>query len=295
MKALVTGDKGFIGSHVASELKSRGYEVHGYDLVDDRDVRNLRGGSRYDLIIHCAAVVGGRRVMDWTPLEHAVNLAIDAALFQYAHRIRAGRVVYFSSSCAYPAILGAINGRKLAEGDINLAQPRWPDQLYGWTKLTGELLAQTAREAGVPVSVVRPFSVYGPRMREGFAVRGFLEQVQRRKDPVSVWGNADQVRDYIHVADVAKAVATVAEQHIDGPVNLGTGVGTSLAELVAMMSEAAGYAPTVEVNRDMPAGYPYLVADAKLLHTFCPPRMALETYLAEVLDARHGAVQGTSP
>jgi UDP-glucose 4-epimerase len=135
----------------------------------------------------------------------------------------------------------------------------------------------------VAVSVVRPFSVYGPGMREGFAVRGFLEQVQRRADPVEVWGDAGQVRDYIHVSDVAAAVVAMAEQGIDGPVNLGTGRGTSLAELVALMGEAAGYEPGVKVNTALPAGVQSLVADATLLRSFCPPRVVLEDYLAEAV------------
>jgi UDP-glucose 4-epimerase len=227
-------------------------------------------------------VVGGRKVMDWTPLDHAAKLEIDAALFEWAERTKPGRVVYFSSSCAYPVALGGY-GWQLRENHIGLRQPRWPDQLYGWTKLTGELLAETARGAGVAVSVVRPFSVYGPGMKEGFAVRGFLEQIQRRADPVEVWGNAEQVRDYIHVSDVANAVVAMVEQGIDGPVNLGTGRGTSLAELVALMGKAAGYEPQVKVNTALPAGVQSLVADATLLRSFCPPRVVLEDYLAEAV------------
>jgi nucleoside-diphosphate-sugar epimerase len=209
-------------------------------------------------------------------------LEIDAALFQWAERVKPGRVVYFSSSCAYPAVLGTVAGRRLSEDDIDLHNPRWADGLYGWAKLTGELLAETTRAAGVPVSVVRPFSVYGPGVKEGFAVRGFLDQVRRRADPIEVWGNHQQVRDYVHVTDVAAAVVAMIEQGIDGPVNLGTGIGTSLWELAAMTASAAGYGPDIKTDHAMPAGYPYLVADPSLLREFCPPEIHLEDFFGEV-------------
>lgn len=286
--ALVSGSSGFIGSAVARSLASAGYRVRPLDVAphDGEDARDYFRSSdaRYDVVVHCAAVVGGRRVIEWTPLNHAQNLEIDAALFSWAQRTKPGRVVYFSSSCAYPIHLAHEN-RHLHETDINLHAPAWPDELYGWTKLTGEVVAATAQAAGVPVSVVRPFSVYGPGMREGFAVRGFLEQVKRRADPIEVWGDAGQVRDFIHVSDVCKAVLMIAGMGIDGPVNLGTGRATSLHELATMMGKAARYWPEVKVDHSMPAGVPRLVADPGRLHEFYTPSVTLEEYFAEVLGA----------
>ena len=196
MRVLLTGSAGFIGSHVRDTAEAAGHDVTGLDTatispadaVDARDYFRA-DAARYDAVIHCAAVVGGRRVMDWTPVQHAANLAIDAALFEWAERTRPGRVVYFSSSCAYPVALGQ-HGRLLREDDISWppGPGMMPDKLYGWTKLTGELMAATVADAGVPVSAVRPFSVYGPGMNDGFAVTGFLEQVRRHADPIEIWG-----------------------------------------------------------------------------------------------------------
>jgi nucleoside-diphosphate-sugar epimerase len=284
--ALVTGSAGFIGSHVAAALTAEGYSVLGIDHADPHplDARDYfrHSAGRFDLVVHSAAVVGGRKVIDWTPIRHAVNLELDAALFAWAERTRPGRVVYFSSSCAYPAWLGS-TGRVLAETDIDLARPQWPDGLYGWAKLTGELLAATAREAGVPVTVVRPFSVYGPGVKEGFAVRGFCDQARTRADPFIIWGDDSQVRDYIDVRDVAAAVLALAAAGVDGPVNLGTGQGTSLRDLAGQVCAAAGYAPDIKVDGAMPAGYPSLVADVARLRQHFTPARQLDGYLREAV------------
>jgi nucleoside-diphosphate-sugar epimerase len=284
MKALVTGHLGFIGGEVCRALDSAGYETYGMDVAGGLDIRQVlrHDEYRHDVVVHCAAVVGGRKVMDWTPVEHAANLAIDAELFRWAARVKPGRIVYFSSSCAYPVALGTA-GQRLREADIDLHRPQWPDQLYGWTKLTGELLAQTVAGEGIPVTVVRPFSVYGPGMNDGFAVRGFAEQVARRADPVEIWGDDRQTRDYIHVRDVAAAVLAAVREGVDGPVNLGTGRATSLHDLAVMMAGIAGYQPQIKIAEDMPAGVPWLVANPARLRSFYEPRVSLETGLAEVL------------
>lgn len=289
MNILVTGASGFIGGCIATEVLRAGHVLSQIDLRSGIDCRDFfhADDTHFDAVIHCAAVVGGRRVMDWTPIQHAANLAIDAALFEWAARTRPGRVIYFSSSCAYPVALGQ-PGRLLSESDISWppGPDCMPDKLYGWTKLSGELMAWTvAADAGVRVSIVRPFSVYGPGMNDGFAVTGFLEQVQRRADPIEIWGDAGQVRDYIHVDDVAGAVLAVIEQGVDGPVNLGTGRGTMLLNLAGMMAEAAGYKPDVKVDPGMPAGVPSLVADNARLREFYTPAVALDDYFAETLGA----------
>jgi nucleoside-diphosphate-sugar epimerase len=282
MRALVTGSSGFIGRHIARALDAAGYSVMAADIREGFDVRYSMGDlicmpAYYDVVVHCAAVVGGRRVMDWTPVKHAANLAIDAALFQWAQTARPARLIYFSSSCAYPAALGQ-PGRVLREDDISWppGPGMMPDKLYGWVKLTGELLALTAAEAGVPVSIVRPFSVYGPGMNDGFAVRGFLEQVRCHADPLEIWGDDQQARDYIHVRDVAQAVLAIITQGVDGPVNLGTGRATSLRALARMMLAAGGQVAEIKVDPGMPAGVPSLVADTRRLHGFHVPQTSLE-------------------
>ncbi len=127
MKVLVSGGLGFIGSHLAESFFNAGHDITVLDVADQYAPIDARDyfrhmNVRYDLVIHAAAVVGGRRVIEWTPLDHAQNLEIDAALFAWAQRTKPGRVVYFSSSCAYPVHL-ATQKRRLRETDIDLRRP----------------------------------------------------------------------------------------------------------------------------------------------------------------------------
>jgi nucleoside-diphosphate-sugar epimerase len=118
-------------------------------------------------VFHLASIVGGRLLIDGDPLLVARDLAIDALLFQWLtrHPDRAQRVLYASSSAAYPVQLQQESGHvALVEGSIsfnggNLGQP---DMTYGWSKLTGEYLATlAAKHYSLHVACVRPFSGYG--------------------------------------------------------------------------------------------------------------------------------------
>ncbi len=291
MKALVTGDMGFLGRHFARELLRRGWSVAGVDIAaaepwDARDFFRF-GTTQFDLAIHCAAVVGGRQKFGGAPLDLAVDLSLDAGLFQWAMRTRPGRVVYISSSAAYPVSLQtdwcARRGRRLVESDIDLDNVETPDLLYGWSKLTGELLARHTREAGVPVTVIRPFSGYGADQDECYPFRAFLERARRREDPFVVWGDGEQVRDFIHVSDVVGATLALVEAGVDGPVNLGTGRPTSFNELAALVPPAAGYRPAIAHQTAQPVGVRYRVADpSKMLNSY-QPKVGLEEAVRQAL------------
>ncbi|MDE3097771.1 MAG: NAD-dependent epimerase/dehydratase family protein, partial [Chloroflexota bacterium] len=216
--ALVTGSEGFIGRHVRQSLERDGYAVFACDLRervypgDCRDVfRHEIDGCRltFDLVVHCAALVNGRETIDGNPATVAAyNLQLDAAMFEWALRARPGRIVYLSSSAAYPVRLqgGGSFGtaRPLMEGRPGL--PHLADQTYGYVKAVGERLAVEVRAAGVPVTVVRPFSGYGADQDGCYPFPAMIARALARKSPFDVWGDGRQVRDFVHVDDICAAV-----------------------------------------------------------------------------------------
>jgi nucleoside-diphosphate-sugar epimerase len=265
---------------MAAALQADGWDVIGVDIVGDSgvDCREVFNSyDRFELIVHCAAVVGGRATIDGSPLATAVNLALDAEMFRYAARTETNQVIYFSSSAAYPvALQGAYGAHVLREDDINLAEIALPDAVYGWAKLTGEMLAGHARKRGVSVSVLRPFSGYGEDQSTDYPFPSFVDRAARGVDPFEIWGSGAQVRDWVHIDDIVQtALAMIAEGH-PGPLNVGWGEPVSFIELAARMCAQAGYSPNLHTRPELPTGVAYRVADVTELNRLRPPTIGLD-------------------
>lgn len=301
MRALVTGSEGFLGRHFTAELLNRGYTVTGLDTkitksLDCRAYFATRAGSRarFDLVVHCAAVVGGREMIEGDPLATAVNLELDAAMFGWAARARPGRVLYLSSSAAYP-VWAQNGGREYPLSEV-MANGTDPDEIYGWSKVIGEILAGKLRAAGVPVTVVRPFSGYGPDQDLDYPFPAFIERAKTLQDPFEVWCG-DCVRDFIHVDDIVHGALAVAESGTELPVNLCTGVATSFSTLAQkvivecddLLSESdQEYSPPLQFRGDKPAGVAYRVGDPARMLTFYEPKVTLEDGIRRALEGSSG-------
>jgi len=301
-RALITGDRGFLGRHFKTELLRRGYEVVGLDTkaTPTQDCRvffqqQLRHPSvprtPFDLVVHCAAVVGGRETIERDPLVTAESLSIDAEMFRWAAVARPGRVLYFSSSAAYPVALQASNARRerLAERWLNPGiTPGTPDEVYGWSKVTGERLAFELRRAGVPVTVVRPFSGYGEDQDLAYPFPAIMERVRRLEpgQPLELWCG-DCTRDWIHVDDLVAGALAVADSGTEDPVNLCTGRPTSFTELAALALHTAGKASGTEIrpNPDAPQGVAYRVGDPSRMRRYYEPVISLEEGVQRALGS----------
>lgn len=242
-KALVTGSSGFVGRHIIDALDARGYQIDECDIKNGSDARDLFRSSdeRYDLIVHAAYLVGGRESIDGLNLNLATNISLDGEAFNYALRSRAGRLLYFSSSAAYPIRLqrGDIP-HSLRESDIVLnltadqsagARDATPDAHYGWGKITGEKMAVQARKMGLNVHVVRPFSGYGEDQGMEYPFPSIVERALA--GDYTVWGPKEQTRDWIHIDDIIDACMRIIETNYQKPVNLCTGRATTMGELLA--------------------------------------------------------------
>jgi nucleoside-diphosphate-sugar epimerase len=297
-RALVTGSAGFVGRHFARHLRAEGWEVAGIDIeaapgtvfCDARDFfRGLSGpGHSYDLVIHCAAVVGGRQVIEADPMLQAVNFEIDAAMFRWARVVQPGRVVYFSSSAAYPVILqDGYPPMSMGEDEIKFeGLAGVPDQLYGWAKLTGEFLARQAIADGLPVTVVRPFSGYGSDQDPSYPFPAFVDRALRREDPFLIWGDGGQQRDFIHIDDIVGAVMELYRGEWPGPYNLASGRAVSMRTLARMICRQAGYEPGFECAPAAPSGVRYRVANAWKLQQVYRCKVTLEEGIRRALEDR---------
>lgn len=299
--ALVTGSGGFVGRHMVAELHARGWTVHTCEIrgfVQAHDALDLFRTSDvvYDLVVHCAARSPHRAAIDGQPSMMAYNLMLDSTMFDWAVRTGQRRVLYLSSSAAYPVGLQAGHTPyRLHEWDLasleevaalSLDRPLvpvgalGPDASYGWSKLTGERMAAAATLAGLAVHVVRPFSGYGEDQGTDWPFGAFVARARRREDPFTIWGNGQQVRDWIHIDDVVRGALAVVDADVREPVNLCTGVGTAMVDLAGMVCQAAGYSPWLSTDHGAPAGVAYRVGDPGRMLDIYQPRVLLKEGVA---------------
>ena len=309
MRYVVTGGLGFIGSHLVDHLIGLGHEVlvvdarrpggtavpdaeHARADVTDRDA--MRGAMRgADGVFHLAALVSAPESVDRPAEYERINVGGTRSVLGAADRARAP-VVLASSAAVYA---GASCRARAPVTEDAACEPANP---YGATKLECERLLSSSAEGGPtfppPAVSLRLFNVYGPALA-GSASTGVVARFAARLSvglsPV-VSGGGLQVRDFVHVGDVARAFASAMRlalsSHGVGPghgarrhliLNIGTGQGTSVLDLARMMLQAAG---TGGANAGPEFG-PAVPGDAE--YSVSDPRRA-----ASVLDWRPSVALG---
>jgi nucleoside-diphosphate-sugar epimerase len=208
-------------------------------------------------VFHFAAIVGGRAVIDGDPMMVALDLSIDAEFFFWLCRYKPERVLYPSSSAAYPVDLQTESDAiALQESDIDFSNMGQPDMTYGWAKLTGEYLAYiAAKYYDVKVTCIRPFSGYGEDQDLSYPIPAIAQRAARKEDPFEVWGSGKQGRDFVHIDDVMDCILLAMDHIHDGSaINIGMGRLTSFLEIIEVLTGIAGYKPEIRPLLDKPVG-----------------------------------------
>ena len=266
LSVLVTGGAGFVGSRVADAHLAAGHAV---TVLDDLstgrreyvpaaarfvqlDVRSpeaqeVVGAGRFDVVNHHAAQMDVRRSVADPTHDASVNIIGLLNVLEGARRGGTRRVVFASSG---GTIYGEGAQLPLAEG-----APKLPLSPYGTAKLASEYyLATLSRLYGLESAVLRYSNVYGPRQNP-HGEAGVVAIFGRRllaDEPVTVFGDGAQTRDMVYVEDVAEANVIAANAPLppladldSRAYNIGTGVETSVAQLVTLMGRAGGREPRV--------------------------------------------------
>ena len=260
MKTLVTGAAGFIGSHLTAALLDKGATVVGIDCFTDYypraikernlDENRRREGFRFvettiqgaDLpalldgvthVFHLAAQAGVRK--SWgkdfktytTNNVEATQILLEACVGRPLERF-----VHASSSSVY-GDRAAIPMREDA-----LPQPVSP---YGVTKMAAEQLGYLYHvNYGVPTAAMRYFTVYGPRQRPDMAFHRFL-RAALNDEPIALYGDGEQTRDFTFVADAVAATIAAAERGVPGTAyNIGGGSRVSMNDVLKIIERVAG-------------------------------------------------------
>ena len=247
-------------------------EVIRFDLVESDGRDPLFTGA--DALFHLAAIHGGRGFIDTHPSEMLANLAIDHGVFQAARSARVPRVVHASSACVYPTTLQAeeLDRGLLREQAAGFEEQgaAYPDGVYGWTKLIGELqLQHLDGNAEARFRSARIFTAYGERENEFHAVVALIAKTLLRLDPFPIWGSGDQTRNFTYVSDTVAGLLglgadTVPTQYL--AVNVGTPVHTRVIDLVEAIFEILDWRPDEFLfDTSKPVGVASRAADNTLI------------------------------
>lgn len=247
-KALVTGGAGFIGSHITERLISAGMDVIVLDDLSVGRIENMPKGARFyrasildssvvseslegvDVVFHNAARVSIRNSFEDAVRDAETNVLGTVSLLKECARAGVRKFIYASSMAVYGsgATIPVVEGSSLS-----------PESPYGTGKLAGEsYLRQISSHYGFDGVVLRYFNTYGPR--QTFTpyvglITIFITRILQGKAPI-IFGQGTQVRDFVHVRDVAEANLQAMMKAAHGTViNVGTGVATSVADIAGLL------------------------------------------------------------
>ena len=280
MKCIVTGAAGFIGSHLCEALVAEGHEVVGIDAfipyypraIKESNLHDLRRRPEFtfvegdlrtmnldplmkgvDVVFHLAAMPGLMKSWSDLDLYSTCNILATQRLLEAARHYSVAHFIHASTSSVY--------GRN-ADGDE--ASPLRPVSPYGVTKLAAEHLCLAYRENfGIPVTILRYFSVYGPRQRPDMGyhilIRSILEGT-----PFPLYGDGEQTRSNTFIRDCIAATLLAAQRRdvsIGEIFNVGGGQVVSLNKVIAMVEKLAGRKARIERRPPRPGDQRHTCAD----------------------------------
>lgn len=298
MRILVTGGAGFIGSHLVEKLLKLGHQLMVLDNFSSGSVGNLEGlpvqliegdvadfdcvqtaVSQTDLIFHQAALANAPASIADPVLNHQANITGTFNILEAARLASVRRVVYASSAAVYG------NLPKLPKQESDPLDPLTP---YAVAKRTNELTAAMYTHLyGVETVGLRYMNVYGPRQDPNSPYSGVLSilcQQSLANQPVTIFGDGEQTRDFVYIDDVVQAnlLAGFTEKGGVGETavfNVGSGIQTSLNQILTLLEEQMGRPLDVTYQLERRGDIKHSVADiASIQHAldFAPSTTVAE-------------------
>jgi UDP-glucose 4-epimerase len=276
MRVLVLGGSGFLGSHIVDKFLAEKHDVTVYDLYPERFRRSPRGikfftgdfgnvgalseliATGFDAVIHCVSTTTPKSSNESPEFDIQSNVIGTLNLLDICARHGIGKLVFLSSG---GTIYGDIGDAEM----VDESHPVRPMCSYGVSKLTIEHYLDVYKHLhGLDYVALRLSNPYGERqspLRALGALTVFLHRTLKRQG-IEIWGDGSVTRDFIYVGDVANAVYLATVNPVSGVFNVGTGIGLSLLDVLAQISNVIGVEPSVTWLPGRSFDVPRIVLDA---------------------------------
>lgn len=304
-RVLVTGGTGFVGRHIIQQLlkegaivrvpvhnrqlatQDEGIETVQADLTRQEDCLSVSRGIDY--VFHAAgAVMGAGAGAESSMAGITTNLILTSQILQAAWIAGIERFLLFSSSTGYP-----VTDYPVKEDEMwsDLIHPAYLG--YGWMRRYFERLGEfVASNSDVKISIVRPTAIYGRYDNfdpvTSHVIPSLIRKAVERCAPFEVWGSGQEVRDFLHVSDLARGCLLMIEKNAEcDPVNIGYGETVTVKEIVSYILDAAEYVDAkVVFNASKPTSIPFRMVDtskAKRVLGF-EPEVTIEDGIKDTVD-----------
>jgi len=300
-KVLVTGGTGLIGRPLVEMLIEAGAKVRIASLddpsrahpaaeflqVDLTKMENCKKAAEgMDMVFHLAGIKGSPKMTKEKPASFFVpTLLFNTNMMEAARLCGVERYLFTSTVGVYgPAEI-------FYEDDVWKTFPSPNDKFAGWAKRMGELQADAyAIEYGWDkIVIVRPANVYGPYdnfdPENAMVIPSLIKRAIDGENPLVVWGDGTPIRDFIHAKDVARGMMIALEKCPSYPINLGSGQGYSIKQIVEIIVENLDYKPEVIWDTSKPSGDKKRLMDIKKAKALgWEPKITIEEGIKETME-----------
>lgn len=298
-RILLTGGSGFLGRHIIEQAKAKGYNILA-PRSSEMNLETMEGVDSYlssvikregpiDVMVHSAAHYGGIGIIQSEPaavFNRNAQMGLNA--FEICRRFDIKKIIPIGSACSYPGYLqGDLKEENFWDGKLHESV-----EAYGFSKKI-LLVGQKAyfKQYGLQSNHLVLTNLYGPHdvftEYRSHVLAALVKKFTDAKDKVTLWGDGSPIREFIYVGDAAEAIVRSVElAHDPEPINIGTGVGTSIKELALLIAKYSNFKGEIEWDTSKPNGAVRKVLDIRRMKEKLSwePRYGLEDGIKKTFE-----------